>query len=84
MLFCFAGGQRFHSPASGWSVSPLNADNNINHTTCIRVKDYLTMENGNILGFQETYVRRLARELNRYDNVILNIAEDPWANNQDR
>jgi len=82
VVFFFDGPES--GPNASWVNAPFNPKNNINNTTGIKVRDYLTLENGNILGYQEKYVRKLVRELNKYDNVIFNISEDPWANNQDR
>lgn len=67
-----------------WDVqAPLNPKNNVNHTSAIKAKDYLTLNNGNILPRQEAYCRKMIRELNAYDNLIINISMEPWFNNQE-
>ena len=38
-----------------------------------------TLENGNILGYQERYTRKLVREASTYPNVIFEIANEPWS-----
>lgn len=64
--------------------SPLQHSNNINATTEITDNQYMTLENGNILERQRQYCTRLVTELNVYDNLIINIANEPWFSNQER
>ncbi len=66
-----------------WQYLPMNNANNINSTTQINGSDYLTLDNGNILEYQEKYCLKIIHELNNYDNVIFNIANEPWFNNQE-
>jgi len=66
-----------------WEHMPLNRNNNINHTSDIEASDYMTLANGNILNFQKQYCLKLVNELNRYDNIIFNIANEPWFFNQE-
>lgn len=67
-----------------WEYMPMNRKNNINQTTEIDANRYMTLSNGNILDYQKRYVRKLISELNRYDNLIINIANEPWFSNQER
>ncbi len=62
-----------------WNISALNPTNNINHTSSIDWKKLQTLENGNILAFQEKYARKLVREANGFDNVIFEIQNEPWS-----
>ena len=62
-----------------WNVSPFNPANNINHTDAVAWKNLETLENGNILSYQERYVRKLVREANGFDNVIVEIQNEPWS-----
>ena len=62
---------------------PLLAKNNINGTTEIDATAYLTLTNGNVLARQEAYCRQLVRELNRHDNIIINLCNEPWFYNQE-
>jgi hypothetical protein len=62
-----------------WNVSVLNAANNINQTNAIDWKLAETLVNGNLLKFQEAYVRKLVREANEFDNVIFEIQNEPWS-----
>ncbi|MDX2185457.1 MAG: hypothetical protein SFV32_00860 [Opitutaceae bacterium] len=62
---------------------PMAAHNNVNGTTPITAKQYLTLENGNVLKYQEAYARKLTRELNRHTHVILNLCNEPWFDHQE-
>lgn len=62
-----------------WNVSPFNRKNNVNSTDEIDWKKLNTLENGNILGYQEKYTRKLVQEANAYPNVIFEIANEPWS-----
>ena len=66
-----------------WSYLPMNPANNINNTSDIIGQDYLTLNNGNILEYQKKYCLKIIKELNQYDNIIFNIANEPWFNNQE-
>ena len=63
--------------------SPLHHSNNINSTDEITAKQYMTLENGNILERQRQYCTKLVEELNKYDNLIFNVANEPWFDNQE-
>lgn len=62
-----------------WDVSPFNPKNNVNGTNAIDWKLLHTLQNGNIRGFQEIYVRKLVREVNGFDNVIFELQNEPWS-----
>ena len=62
-----------------WNLSPFKRDNNVNATDLIEWKKLNTLQNGNILGYQELYVRKLVHEANAYPNVIFEIANEPWS-----
>jgi len=62
-----------------WNLSPFKRENNVNGTDAIDFKNVNTLQNGNILGFQEKYVRKLVREANSYPNVMFEIANEPWS-----
>ena len=68
-----------HYGEAQWNLSPFNAANNVNGTTAIDWKKLNTLENGNIREFQEAYARKLVREIAAYDNVILEIQNEPWS-----
>jgi hypothetical protein len=62
-----------------WKVSPFHPSNNVNGTDPIDWKKLHTLENGNILAWQERYARKLVREANAFDNVIFEIQNEPWS-----
>jgi hypothetical protein len=62
-----------------WDLSPFKRENNVNGTDAIDYKKVNTLENGNILAFQEKYVRKIVREANAYPNVMFEIANEPWS-----
>ncbi|NJK87224.1 MAG: hypothetical protein HC906_15825, partial [Bacteroidales bacterium] len=74
---------RFFFVGMSWDLMPLNNKNNINNTTMIKPAEYMTLTNGNILEYQKKYCKKLINELNRYDNIILNVANEPWFFNQE-
>ncbi len=62
-----------------WNVSPFKRENNVNSTDAIDWKKLNTLENGNILAYQERYARKLVGEASAYPNVIFEIANEPWS-----
>ena len=62
-----------------WALSVFNSANNINQTTAIDWKKINTLENGNILAFQERYTRKLVHEASAFPNVIFEIQNEPWS-----
>jgi len=66
-----------------WNLSPFNPANNVNATGnnggTIAWKKVNTLENGNILGYQERYTRKLVREVSGFDNVIFELQNEPFA-----
>lgn len=68
-----------HYDENQWRLSALNPVNNINGTNSIDWKKLHTLENGNILAYQERYARQLVREANGFDNVIFEIENEPWS-----
>jgi hypothetical protein len=73
----------FFFEGMSWDDMPMNPKNNVNGTTNIKAPDYMSLSNGNILDFQRKYILKLVNELNQYDNVIFNIANEPWFFNQE-
>jgi len=62
-----------------WSNCPANPQNNINNITISDFKKVHTLENGNLLKYQEKFVKKIVTELNSYDNVIYEIQNEPWS-----
>lgn len=62
-----------------WAVNPFNADNNINRTIIDEWKLTHTTGNGNLWPFQESLVRKIANELNGFENIFYEIQNEPWS-----
>ena len=62
-----------------WAISPFNPANNVNGTGAIDWRKLNTLENGNILAWQERYARKLVGEARGFDNVIFEIQNEPWS-----
>jgi hypothetical protein len=62
-----------------WEYCPFYADNNINNTDRIQRTVVHTKQNGNLFRYQEAMVRKIVMELNKYDNVIYEIQNEPWS-----
>jgi hypothetical protein len=62
-----------------WNIGPFNPANNGNATGAIDWKKLHTLENGNILAWQERYARKLVSEARDFDNVIFEIQNEPWS-----
>lgn len=62
-----------------WDISPQDPENNVNISHAIDRKDAQTMNNGELLGYQEALVRKLVQELNEFDNFFFEIQNEPWA-----
>jgi hypothetical protein len=60
-------------------VSPFYPANNVNGTNAIDWHEVNTLHNGNILAWQERYVRKLVHEAADFDNVIFEIQNEPWS-----
>lgn len=67
-----------------WAFSPFNARNNSNHTDPIGWKKINTLDNGNLLAYQERYTRKLVHEANPFPNVIFEIQNEPWSDHPER
>ena len=69
---------------AGWAYHPFNGNNNSNDTPTNLVHSKVnTLENGNILVFQEKYVKKLVAVLNVFDNFYFEIQNEPWADSKD-
>ncbi len=62
-----------------WTLSPFHAANNVNHTEVSDYKKVNTLDNGNVLGHQERYVRKMVHEANTFPNVIFETQNEPWS-----
>lgn len=69
-----------HYQPQHWAISPFHPDRNVNSTTPLADYKLLhTLDNGNILGWQERYVRKLVQETRHFPNVFYEIQNEPWS-----
>lgn len=68
---------------NGWSYSALNPHNNINGTDSIISTSVNTLNNGNLIQYQEAYVRKIVQTLKAFDNLYYEIQNEPWADQTD-
>jgi len=60
-----------------WALNPLHPANNINGTETIQPAEYLSMRHPRLFARQQALARKIVSECNRYDNVILEICNEP-------
>lgn len=63
----------------GWKGSPLHVINNISIKDSTARRNIQTLNNGELLKYQEAMVRKIVSELKRFDNVFYEIQNEPWA-----
>jgi hypothetical protein len=64
-------------PGGPWSLSPLNAANNVNGVGKVDFIKANTLDNDGLLPFQEALARKVVTELNAFDNVYYEIIGEP-------
>jgi hypothetical protein len=65
---------------SMWTLSPMNAANNMNGVGKIpRSAAYDRTKNGELQAAQETVVKKLVAEVNTFDNLYFEICNEPYA-----
>lgn len=60
-----------------WELNPLNSQNNINGLEDIEWPDYLSQRHPKLFERQVAHVRKIVEELNRYDNILYEICNEP-------
>ena len=60
-----------------WPISPLYSENNIQGADHYDFLDAQTMKHPDLVARQDDYVRKIVREVNEFDNVILEICDEP-------
>ena len=69
----------FYPPTEySWSVTPLNARNNINGVGDAPVAEALSLKDAKLLAAQDAMVRKIVTELNGFDNVYYEICNEPF------
>lgn len=65
---------------SMWAVSPMNPVNNVNRFPALKREDVLTLDrSGPLLAVQEAVARHLVAAVAGFDNVYLEICNEPYA-----
>ena len=70
---CFFNSQYTHR----WPLSPLYYENNIQGVGKCNFEDAQTMKYPDLVERESAYVRKITQEVNAYDNVILEICDEP-------
>ena len=60
-----------------WPINPLYSENNIQGANDYDFLDAQTMKHPDLVARQDAYVRKIVREVNEFDNVILEICDEP-------
>ena len=60
-----------------WPMSPLYYENNVQGVGRCSYLDAQTMKDTDLVGRMDDYVRKITQELNDFDNVILEICDEP-------
>ncbi len=62
-----------------WSLSPMNAANNVNGVGAVGRNEVYTLDKDpGLLAVQEALTRKLVTELNGFDNLFFEIANEPY------
>ncbi|MCE5258758.1 MAG: glycoside hydrolase family 5 protein [Chloroflexi bacterium] len=62
---------------SVWALNPLYHDNNINGLDKIPWAEYMSLRHPRLVEYQLRHVRKIVTEINPYDNVILEVCNEP-------
>ncbi len=62
-----------------WDISPQNPENNINIKEKLSRLEAHTLNNGSLLDYQISFVRKIVSELNEFDNFFIEIQNEPWS-----
>jgi hypothetical protein len=60
-----------------WPINPLYSENNVQAENDYDFLDAQTMKHPELVARQDAYVRKIVREVNEFDNVILEICDEP-------
>jgi hypothetical protein len=66
-----------------WMVQPLYHSNNIQYVGTCDFQNYTTLADERLVKYQIEYVKKIAHELYRYDNLIYDISDEPEMQKQD-
>jgi hypothetical protein len=60
-----------------WPISPLYYENNIQGVGHVGFRDTQTLKDAQLVEREAEYVRKIAQEVNAFDNVILEVCDEP-------
>jgi hypothetical protein len=60
-----------------WNLNPFNARNNVNDIGHVAWQDYNSMRDTVLFERQLAYIRKVVREVNRYDNCYFEVCNEP-------
>lgn len=63
-----------------WPISPLSSKNNIQGVGNCHFNDAQTLKHPDLVKREDDYVRKIVSEVNGFDNVILEICDEPLLN----
>jgi hypothetical protein len=63
-----------------WALSPLHNDNNVNSIGATPWYDYMSTRNPALFDQQQRFVRKILEEAAPYDNLIIEICNEPIGN----
>ena len=61
-----------------WPMSPLYYENNIQGEGRCDYEDAQTLKHADLIRREDDYVRKITQEVNQFDNVILEICDEPY------
>ena len=61
-----------------WPMSPLYSDNNVQGEGQCDFEDAQTLKHADVTRRESDYVRKITEEVNAFDNVILEICDEPY------
>jgi hypothetical protein len=60
-----------------WPVHPLHSTNNVNGAGKVSYEDFQAIQEPRLFEHQKAYVSKVVREVNEFDNVVLEIIDEP-------
>jgi hypothetical protein len=63
-----------------WALSPLHGDNNINSIGTVPWYDYMSTRHPALFNEQQRFIRKVLQEAAPYDNLIIEICNEPIGN----
>ena len=63
-----------------WALSPLHGDNNVNSIGTVPWYDYMSTRHPALFNEQQRFIRKVLQEAAPYDNLIIEICNEPIGN----